>query len=400
MDQTGQRQRSPLRAGLLLASVSRRAGGLFDAVRRLSQSLHGLGAGVEVFGVADGDAEADAPAWLPVVPQVFEPSRLPWLRHAPRLLGALASARLELLHVHGLWLYPSLASWRLSRRTGRPCLISPHGMLDPWALRQSRWKKRLAGWLYETPHLRQAACLHALCAAEARAFRAYGLRNPICIVPNGVDVPAPGPGGPPPWAGHWGGECPVLLFLGRLHPKKGLPNLLEAWRRLRQTDRPTAWRLAILGPDQQGHAAELDRLILAAGLQQEVHLFGPAWGAARDAALRAAAAFVLPSFSEGLPLAVLEAWAYGLPVLMTPACNLPEGFAAGAALSADPTPDSLAAGLADLFRLPEAARREMGMCGRRLVERDFSWPTVAAQLLEVYRWSLGGGPRPACVWAG
>lgn len=138
--------------------------------------------------------------------------------------GRLESGRLSLLHIHGLWMYPSVACMQWSRGK-RPYLVSPHGMLDGWALRNSAWKKILAARLYENRHLRGAACLNALNESEAASIRAYGLRNPVCIVPNGVDLPDQRP--------TLGGGEKVCLFLGRLHPKKGLPALLSAWAKIR-----------------------------------------------------------------------------------------------------------------------------------------------------------------------
>ena len=113
--------------------------------------------------------------------------------YAPELSRALDAARLDLVHTHGLWMYPSVAAaWRWATRWKRPLVVSPHGMLEPWAVRNSAWKKRIAGWLFENRHLRRAACLHALNDAEYEAIRAYGLTNPVAVIPNGVDLPEPG----------------------------------------------------------------------------------------------------------------------------------------------------------------------------------------------------------------
>jgi len=124
---------------------------------------------------------------------------------------------------------------------------------------------------------------------------------------------------------------------------------------------------------------------------------GPCFGPEKDALLRRADAFILPSLSEGLPMAVLEAWAYAKPVLMTPECNLPEGFAAGAAIRIDPNAGAIARGLRDLFSAPGSALRAMGWAGRALVEERFTWPKIAQDMKAVYGWVLGQGPRPGCV---
>ena len=219
----------------------------------------------------------------------------------------------------------------------------------------------------------------------------------------------------------------MLLFLGRIHPKKGLVGALRAWAELRNS--PSAirdsaeWQFVIAGWDQGGHEAELKALSGELGLKvftfqssvlsgldddlklnsyklktpspeaedADVLFFGPAFGEEKDALLRSADAFVLPSFSEGLPMSVLEAWSYGLPVLMTPECNLPEGFASHAALeirsgegSFQGADFSFQHGLRALLEMSGAERGSMGMRGRRLVEDRFTWPKVAEQMMEVY----------------
>jgi len=386
-----------MRVGLLTASVSRRAGGVFDAVRRLAQELNAAGTAVRVFGLRDADTDRDRPLWDGVevfAGEVFGPAAFGF---CPTLLGALEQAHLDVLHLQGLWMYPSVACLVWGRRTGRPYIVCPHGMLDPWALRNSAWKKRLAAWAYENANLRGAACIHALCDSELQAIRAYGLRNPVAVVPNGVDLPRQQVSKPASWEADLPDGAKVLLYLGRLHPKKGLPNLLRAWRLSGRERESGEWRLVIAGWDQGGHEAELWRLAEELGITETVVFAGPQFGEDKGASFRRATAFVLPSFSEGLPVAVLEAWAHGLPVVMTPQCNLPEGFAAGAAVQVDPEPASIAAGLRELFRMSDAERRAMGERGRRLVEERFSWPKIAQQMKAVYEWVLGGGPRPEWV---
>jgi poly(glycerol-phosphate) alpha-glucosyltransferase len=270
-------------------------------------------------------------------------------------------------------------------------------MLDAWAIGNGRWKKRLAAACYEGEHLRGSACLHALCSAELRAIRDFGLDNPVCVIPNGVaeldraDFP------PPAWRGALPSDAKILLYLGRIHPKKGLPNLIGALARCDAAVRSGRWRLVGAGWDQGGHQAELEALAASAGIADRVHFIGPQFGRDKDATLHAADAFVLPSYSEGLPMAVLEAWAHGLPVLMTPQCNLPEGPAHGAALSVDPAVDSLAAGLGVLFGLSDDELGAMGRRGAELVALRFTWPVVGRRMQDVYRWLLGRGGRPDCV---
>ena len=314
--------------------------------------------------------------------------------YSPDLNRALLASNPDLVHTAGLWMYPSLAARNWSRSTARPYVVSPHGMLDAWALGNSAWKKKAAAALFERSHLDRAACLHALCPAEAQSFRDYGLRNPICVIPNGVDLPDESqPKGEPPWQGRWPASSRILLFLGRLHPKKGLLQLLTAWR----TIQPGLWRLAIAGWDQGGHQKELETFVHEHGLADTVAFLGPIHGHAKSAAYASAQAFILPSFSEGLPMTILEAWAAGLPVLQTDACNLPEGLAAGASIAITTDPDQMARSLLYLMEMPESERIAMGVRGRQLAHKQFNWTKVAGEMAAVYRWALGAGPQPACV---
>jgi glycosyltransferase involved in cell wall biosynthesis len=379
----------------LLSSLSRINGGISESVRRLAQSLPvPAGAAASVLGLRDAYSDADLALWNPLRPQVF-PVRGPRaIGYAPALASALADVNADVTHAAGLWMYPSVAHHRWVRRSRRPCVISPHGMLDAWALRNSAWKKRLAGALFERAHLEQAACLHALCAPEAEAIRAYGLTNPICVIPNGIDLPVLSePPSPPAWAGRIPSGRNVLLFLGRLHPKKGLRSLLQAWARARTP----AWHLVIAGWDQGGHERELQALAEAHQLREHVCFCGPLHGPDKAAAYAAAQAFILPSFSEGLPMTILEAWAYGLPVLMTTACNLPEGFQANAALKISTDPGMLAQEISRFLDWPVEERAAMGRRGHDLVARQFSWNRIAGEFLSLYRWIAGQGPQPVCV---
>jgi poly(glycerol-phosphate) alpha-glucosyltransferase len=278
-------------------------------------------------------------------------------------------------------------------------MVSPHGMLDAWALARASIKKRVVSSWFEHEHLRFATCLHALNEAEAGAIRAHGLSNPICILPNGVAIPPDGVAKKPAWAEKLQPDTKVLLYLGRLHPKKGLVALLRAWGHVLAHAERDGWCLIIAGWDQGGHARELSTLIRELCLDRSVRLVGPQFDIEKDLSFRMASAFILPSFSEGMPGVVLEAWSYGLPVLMTPQCNLQEGIDAGAAIACQPEMISIADTLEMLFRMPALERTEIGRRGRRLVEDRFSWDPIAVEMSRVYAWLLGGGPPPACVAA-
>lgn len=384
-----------MKAAFLTASVSRAGGGVFEICRQLAQSLAATQpVKVDVLGLKDASTQQDLAQWENVKPQVFPIQGPAQYGFSSQMVPALTHANPQVSHVHGLWMYPSLAAARWSRKTRRPFLITIHGMLEPWALQHSGWKKMLAALLVERSVLTQASCLHVNTEQELQSVRSYGLKNPVCVIPNGIDLPQAQASLQAPWDAQPARK--TLLYLGRLHPKKNLPGLLKAWSAAGAKARGE-WILRIAGWDQGNHEAELKGLVRDLDVDSSVEFLGPLFGEQKAAALANANAFVLPSFSEGLPMAVLEAWANRLPVLMTPECNLSIGFEVNAALRMNPDPGSITEALSRLFSSGSENCRAIGEAGFRLVQSDFSWPKVASELLGVYQWLLGNGPQPACV---
>lgn len=320
-----------------------------------------------------------------------------WFRDRA-LFNQLSSEYYSLAHLHGLWRSPTRITSSLVQGRhgsgGLPVVIAPHGMLDAGALRYSRWKKHLVWKLWEHQALVAASCLQALGQAELEAIRSLGLAGPVALIPNGVGLAELARShAAPPWAQVVPEGERVLLFLGRFHAKKGLAPLLNAWQSLTAEARRQGWWLAMVGFGDRGElAARLAREPI-----ERCFVLGPCFGAEKEACLASASAFVLPSFSEGLPMAALEAMSWGLPCLLSPACNLPDAIAAGAAWAVQPQPADLAARIQDLMPLPDAEAAAMGRRGRVLVAERFSWNTIARQCAALYGWILGGGTPPAFV---
>jgi glycosyltransferase involved in cell wall biosynthesis len=422
-----------VKVAFVTPSVSRAIGGIFEIERRLGQSLSECrDTEVAVYSLKDGYTAEDLRMWRPLVPQTFPASGPVAFGYSPALARSLLSTDNDVAHLHALWMYTSIVTGTWAKRTKRPYIVTPNGMLDPWALWNSAWKKQIAAALYERRTLHGAACLQANTPKEAADFRALGLKNPICIIPNGVDLPQPPDAEnpeaktlksetqQPPWSGLVEPGQKVLLYLGRIHPKKGLINLLKAWARVQRSDvggQRSEWLLAIVGWDQAGHEAQLKQLCtelrtpfadvwesqsqIANRKSQigppSVLFLGPQFGDAKASCYRHCDAFILPSFSEGLPMVILEAWSYAKPVLMTPECNLPEGFAANAAIRIEPNAEDIQRGLHDLLHAPCSTLHALGVNGRNLVAEKFTWPSVAQQMKSVYDWVLGGEEAPSCV---
>lgn len=359
------------RIGLLTASAGSRGGGVSQVVADLAAMIRTSGGEPLVFALDDAEREAAAATLAPtplIAARIAGPAALGF---APQQLDQLLDAGLDLLHLHGVWMHPSRAGAQWARATGGAYLISPHGMFDPWAIARGRWKKAFARVGWERASWARATAFHALTIAEARDIARETGRAETLVIPN-----AGPPCGPEPVPG----RLPEVLYLGRIHRKKNLAGLIAGWGQARL---PQGARLHIAGWGAATDVAELQRLLAAAGDRSIVFL-GPAFGEAKQRLLDTARFVILPTFSEGLPMVVLEAWAAGTPSLMSEACNLPEGFAANAALDCGTAPGAIARCLEAALALDDSAWLAMAQAAQGLVAGPFSRANVAHRWAEAY----------------
>jgi glycosyltransferase involved in cell wall biosynthesis len=314
--------------------------------------------------------------------------------HGPETDLEQAVRQADAVHLHGLWQGHSRRGSRAARRYGVPYLIAAHGMAEPWALRQKAWKKQVYTALIEGRNLRRASCLHALSRPEVAHLRALAPKTPIGLVPNGVDL-APFDDLPsravleaefPELAGKF-----VLLFLARLHVKKGLDLLAQALAAVKG-EHPEV-HLLLAGPDDGALGPFLNQAD-ALGLASKITYLGHVSGERARLAWASADAFTLPSYSEGFSMAILEALAASRPSLITDACHFPELARAEGGLVVPPTVEGVTLGLRDLLERSADQRAELGRRGRALVEREYTWDRQGERLAELYRWVAGGGPKP------
>jgi glycosyltransferase involved in cell wall biosynthesis len=304
---------------------------------------------------------------------------------SPAALEALCKAigEAEIVHLHGLWEPLVRQAATEAWRTRRLYILTPHGMLDPWSLRQRWLKKKVALLLVFRRVLQRAARLHLLNADEVQLLRPLGLTTRTVVIPNGVFLeeiePLP-PSGTFRSAHRELGSDPYILFLSRLHHKKGLDHLAAAFGAIAK-QRPDV-RLVVAGPDG-GAQADFDRRVRDAGVQARVHVVGPLWGRDKFAAMVDAACFCLPSRQEGFSMAITEAMACGLPVVISEACHFPEVGEVGAGEIVPLQDDAIAAALERVLTDAGAAER-MGAAGRRLVLQRYAWPVIGERAVQAY----------------
>jgi glycosyltransferase involved in cell wall biosynthesis len=310
-------------------------------------------------------------------------------------LASIRSA--EVVHFHGLWQVQTRRGAREARLANVPYLVAAHGMAEPWALRHKALKKKIYTALIEGKNLRRASCLHALSRPEIGHLRAIAPRTPVALVPNGVDL---GPFDALPPRSKLEAEFPelagkfVLLFFGRIHVKKGLGLLARALGSVKG-DHPDL-QILLAGTDH-GALAPFLAEAEAEGVSSKITVVGHVWGERARQVWATADAFVLPSYSEGFSMAILEALAARLPALVTTACHFPELAKAEGGIVVEPTAEGVTTGLRDLLERSTDERNRLAANGRELVESRYTWDRQATRLASVYEWVMGGGSVPEAV---
>lgn len=290
----------------------------------------------------------------------------------------------DVIHGHGLYVGTNFILGRAARKQQKPLVYHVHGMFEPYILKRSQWKKRLVHWLFEDDNFRKVQLWRALTGKEADQIRAYGIRQPVVVTPNGInidDFPRPSDPTAPietPLVPRLVKNVRRVLFLGRIHPKKGLDLLLSAWAKLRTSTQD--WQLVIAGPDEQGHLAKVQELSRCLGLQDQIIFTGPVTGQPKLNLLYSADLFILPSYSEGFSMSILEAMACEVPVIATHACNFPDVSASQAGWECEATADALTVSLRFALEASQLERKERGFLGRRLVETRYTWTTIVEEL--------------------
>jgi glycosyltransferase involved in cell wall biosynthesis len=309
-----------------------------------------------------------------------------------RLMGSFPQAmkhfgRPDVIHDNGIWWSHNRVIARYARRHCIPRLVSPRGMLEPWARQHKQLRKALAWRLYQRRDLLTASALHATSPQELDNLSVLFPYHPARMIGNGLDMP--------PLAkcafdrGVRAGGLRQALFLGRLHPVKGLPMLVAAWKQA-----CPGWKLVLAGPDEGGHRQELEQLIAAAGLADAIEFAGPVRGDEKDRLFAKSQLFILPSHSESFGMSIGEAFAHALPVITTQNVPWPQISEANCGWRVPATPEGLASAVREATTCEFDELAVMGRRGRALVAREFGWERITDQFIAFYEALISQGPRP------
>jgi glycosyltransferase involved in cell wall biosynthesis len=377
----------------VLSDIDDRYGGPQVVVPSLARELARRGLSTEILSVQTLPEERNRIVEESGLEARAYPRRLPGPAYYAPGLGAGLRERLartpgpRIVHLHSLWRYPGYVALRESRRAGVPLVTTLHSNLYAASLRRSAWRKRLARWLFADRLLARSACLHATEPGEVEAVRELGLATPVALIPNAVDA-ARFAVAMPAAAARAELGVPVqrryVLFLSRLHGRKGIDRLVEAWGRL--APRFPDWGLLLGGPEDDPALMERLRGSLPGGFAaHRIHELGMLRDAAVVAAYKAADIFTLPSEFENYGMVIAEALASGLPVVTTRGTPWQAIAEVGAGAWIEPTSAALEDALGRCMALPPDALGEMGRRGRRLVA-GLDWAEAAAKLHAVYDW--------------
>lgn len=365
-----------MRIGLLSPWASRSGGGVFEVVVAQARMLAEAGAEPIVFALCDENSESDGHRFgdVPVyLGNVIGPRQVGW---SPGLGQMLASADLDILHLHGVWTATSYLAVRWAKATKKPYIISPHGMLDPWITGRGRAKKWIAKRFYERRSWARATMFHALTEAEAADIRHETGRDAVIVIPNAVDVSEP--------SDRVASAPQPIVYLGRIHSKKNIDALIDGWRLLVEQRGAAVPPLTIAGWGDEADVAALTARIEAIA-DSRLSFIGSVYGTRKQDLITGATLLALPSHSEGLPMVILESWAAGVPTAMSIHCHLPEGFRVGAAVDSGTEPQTIAVALSTLLDEDAAARAARSIAARRLVAERFSAPVVSAAWMSAYQ---------------
>ena len=373
----------------VVAGISAEASGPSYSVPKLVEALNGAGAEAEL------DVLAPLPGHelgCPVVSYRVNQSLIPNLGRSRALLCGLAEKckTAEIIHNNGLWMMPNVYAAKAKKGTACKLVMAPRGCLAPWALAKGGLKKKVFGALFQYPALRAADMFHATSEKEYEEIRAFGLKQPVAIVPIGMEIPQISIKQSDQSNNQ---TIRTLAFFGRVHQVKSIDTMLLAWKMV--ADQFPGWRVVIAGPDC-GDRSRLDGIIAERQIPR-VEFIGELNGQAKYDFLASADLYCLPSKTENFGITVAEALACGTPSLAsggTPWSLINEYKCGSWGFT---SPEQLAPELNRLMSLSTLERKTLGENGQRLVKERLSWSAIGRRMLEAYEWLVHGGPVPDCV---
>lgn len=359
----------------LTTDVTRSAGGLYFSVRALAQNLsREANVNIEVWSLKPTSNHHDTKEWSPIKLRLFPVNFIKSYGFSSKMIYHFITAKFDIIHLHGLWSMPTIIAI-IALLRGIPVVISPRGMLDPWILEKHNSSKKLFAKLVDLQLVRRSSLIHCLAENEKLAVKLLPFECKCAVIPNGIEqqqfefTPT----------NH---AIKSICYIGRYDDKKGLLEFIIAWSKIDKKIKEQ-WRLDFYGWGSENYKDKMKLITTELCLEKEISVNGPVYSTEKSNILKKSFAFVLPTKSEGLPMAILEAWSYGLPVLTTKHANLPIGFSRGASHDLGDF-DTSTQGLEDFLSLKNEEFSKMSSNALKLVEQEFSWKSIAQSMNLAY----------------
>ncbi len=296
------------------------------------------------------------------------------------IFNKLKSEEIDILHGHGIWQYTVHKMSRFAQRNSIPYIITTRGMLEPWALKQNSFKKKLALLIYQKKNIREASVIHATADMESKQIRNLGFKNPIAVIPNGINI------------NQYPKDYPIksknpkkILFLSRIHFKKGIENLIDAWR-LIDNEKKKNWVIEIVGKGETNYTEELRKTISQHKLSDKIFLKKPVYGNEKIKLYREASIFILPTYSENFGIVVAEALASYTPVITTKGAPWEDLQKHNCGWWIEIGVKPLKNILDNVLLKSNTELINMGTNGRKLIEKKYTMDVVSKQMLQLYNW--------------
>ncbi|WP_373479708.1 glycosyltransferase [Geminocystis sp.] len=378
---------------MVIPAIGSVYGGPSKCVLELSQTLAKQGLEIDlVTTTANGDVELDVPKFQWVETNGYRIQYFPYISWGDYKFSFTLRKWLyahvkdyDLVHTNAVFSLPNLPAYGASVQKKIPYIITPHGMLEPWALSYKSNKKKLFYNLLEKPAINQASGIQVLATPEKDRVKSLNLKPPLFVIPNGIvtkDFELL------PSSSIFLDRFPntknrqLILFLGRIDPKKGLDLLAPAFAKVYQKFPNT--HLVIAGPDNVGYLPTVKNYFEELGCLDGVTFTGMLTGEMKYSALSAASIYVAPSYSEGFSMSILEGMASGLPCIFTTGCNFPEAQETNTAYVVDIDSESIEKALLKCLENPTEAK-QMGHRAQKFILENYTWDEIAKKLIKVYQ---------------
>lgn len=368
-----------------VSSIDLSSGGPSRSVPMLAKGLAELGVDVTLMTIRSKNMNVHALEGTTARLKVLEPS---FTRR--EIAQYLKDEKFHLIQIQSMWDLPYHKVMVEARRLGIPYIVTPRGMLEPWSLSQKKWKKKLAWWLYQRNDVQKSVCVFTTAKMEADHVTNLGITTCKAVIPNGIEADSY------PCKTSVDVVKKQVLFLSRVHVKKGIEILFEAWKRIHPYYEE--WQLLVIGNGEAEYIHRLENWAKSLGVEDSIKILPPVFGDAKINVYQESALFCLPSFSENFGMVIAEAMSCGTPVITTTNCPWEILKETNTGWCVNLSLDNLERALREALTMSPTELYDMGQKASKLIYENFDYRNVTRKTLKLYEWLLNGGEKPEFVY--